>query len=112
MRHKQHERVAGDREKIEREKRAPMSPAIDEHAAGIRVDGAEQRTERIEKTDDENARAEGLEIFREKPHPEFLARTNHENGHEQNDKVAFEPEKLRKPVRGAHALLVWRLHFA
>ena len=90
-----HERVAGDRQEIEGQERASVSPAIDEHAAGIRVDGAEQRTERIEKTDDENARAEGLEIFREKPHPEFLARADDERGDEQNDEVALEREKFR-----------------
>ena len=89
-----------------------MSPKIDQHAARISVNRAKQRAQRIVKSDDKNARAKRLQILRHETHPEFLARTNHENGHEQNDKVAFEPEKLRKPVRGAHALLVWRLHFA
>ena len=79
-----------------------MSPAIDEHAAGIRVDGAEQRTERIEKTDDENARAEGLEIFREKPHPELFARADDERGDEQDDEVALEREKFRGATPEVH----------
>src|SRR5438477_3106012 len=102
MRHEQHERVAGDREKVEGEKGAPMSPAIDEHAAGIRVDGAEQRAERIEKADDENARAEGLEIFREEPHPKFLTRADDERGNEQDDEVALEREKFRGATPEVH----------
>ena len=107
MRDEQHERVADDREKIEGEKGAAMSPAIDEHAAGIRVDGAEQRAERIEKADDENARAEGLEIFREKPHPEFLAGADDERGNEQDDEVALEREKFCGATPEVHD----RFHF-
>jgi len=65
-----------------------MSPAIDEHAAGIRVDGAEQRAERIEKADDENARAERLEIFRQEPHPDFFTRADDDDGREQQHEIA------------------------
>src|SRR2546421_616418 len=107
MRHDQHERVADDREKIEDEKRAPMYPAIDEHAAGIRIDGAEQGAERIEKADDENARAESLEIFRQEPHPKLFARADDERGDEQDDEVALEREKFCRATPEVHD----RFHF-
>ena len=71
-----------------------MSPAIDEDAAGIGVDRAEQRPQRIEKADDENGRAECLQIFRDEAHPEFFAGADDEHGDEQDDEVALETEEI------------------
>jgi len=96
------ERITGDGKNIECEKGAAMSPAIDEQTARIGVDRAEQSPERIEKADDEDGGAEGLEIFWDEPHPEFFAGTDDENGHEQDDEVAFETEKLANLAPEAH----------
>ena len=78
-----------------------MSPKIDKYAARISVNCAEQRAQRVVKTDEENARTKRLQILRHEPHPEFLASANHENGDEQDDEIAFEPEELRELARGA-----------
>ena len=64
MRHEQDERIAGDREKIEGEKGAAVSPAVDQYSARISVNRAEQSSQRVEKADDENRRTERLEVFR------------------------------------------------
>jgi hypothetical protein len=77
-----------------------MSPKIDKYAARISVNRAEQRAQRIVKTDEENARAERLQIFWHETHPKFLAGANHENGDEQDDEIAFEPKEIREPARG------------
>ena len=94
MRHEERERVTGDGEKVEDEKGAPMPPAIDQHAAGVGVDRAEQSAERVEKADDENGGAEDLKIFRDETDPEFFASPDHEGGDQQDDEVALEPEEL------------------
>src|ERR1043166_8014445 len=73
-----------------------MSPKIDNHTAGIRVNGAEQRPKRVVKPDHENARAERLQIFRHEPHPELFARADHKNREQQNDEIAFQSEKIRE----------------
>src|SRR5438046_2795707 len=95
MRNEKHERVTDYRNNVESEKRSAVSPKIDNHAAGIRVYRAEQRAERVVKTDDENARAERLKKLRHEPHPEFFAGADHENGEQKNDEVAFQSEKIR-----------------
>ena len=82
MRNQKDQRITDYRNDVEDEKRAAMSPTIDKDSAAIGVDGTEQGAQRVVKTDNENARAERLQIFRHKTHPEFLARTNHENGDE------------------------------
>ena len=87
-----------------------MSPKIDKYSAGISVDRAEQRPQRIVKTDDKNPRAERLQIFRYKTHPQFLARANYENGDEQNDEIASKAEKIRELPGATYILRVRRLH--
>src|SRR2546425_993591 len=72
-----------------------MSPKIDNHAAGIRVDGAEQCADRVVKTDHKNACAEHLQIFRHEPHPEFFARADDEKREQENDEIALQSEKIR-----------------
>ena len=47
---KQDERVADDRDQIENNERAAMSPKIHNHSAGIGVDRAEQSAQRIIKS--------------------------------------------------------------
>jgi hypothetical protein len=102
MRHKQNERITSDRKKIEGEEGAPMSPAVDEKTAGIRVDRAEQSPEGIEQANDENRSAEDLKIFRDEPDPEFFARANHERRDEQDDEIALESEKFSGAFPEAH----------
>ena len=72
----------------------PMSPAIREYAARIGVDRTEQCAQRIVKADNENRRAERLQILRHKTHPKFFASANDKNGDEQDDEIAFEPEEI------------------
>src|ERR1700730_18451931 len=102
MRNKKNERVADDRYDVESQKRAPMSPKIDKHAAGIGVNRAEQRAERVIQTDDKNTRAQRLQKFRDEPHPEFFARADDENGEQQNDEIALESKKIGQRFQGAH----------
>src|SRR5207302_6709757 len=94
MGHKKNERVTNDRNDVESEKRAPMSPKIDKHPAGIGVNRAEQCAQRIIETDNKNTRAERLEKFRDKPHPKFFARADYENGEEENDQIALQTKKI------------------
>ena len=109
MRHQQDERVARDREDVEGEKGAAMSPAINEDTARIGIDSAEQSPERIEKADNENGRAECLEIFRDKTHPELFSGADDERGNEQDDEVALEGEEIGNPAPEIHESRL--LHF-
>ena len=63
------------------------------YSTGISVDRTQQSAQRIIKTDDENCRAKRLQILRHKTHPEFFAGAYHENGDQQNNEIAFEPEE-------------------
>jgi len=78
-----------------------MSPTIREHSTRIGVDRTDQSAQRVVKTDDENRRADCLQILRHKAHPELFASANDKNGDEQDDKIAFESEKVGEPVSGA-----------
>ena len=79
-----------------------MSPNVYEYSAGIGVDRAQQSAQPVVKTDNKNGRADRLQVLRHKTHPQFFARANHKNGDEQNDKIAFEAEKISEPVSGAY----------
>jgi hypothetical protein len=103
MRDQKHERVTDYRNDVEGEKRAAMSPKIDNYAAGVRVEGAEQSFERVVKTDHEHARAERLQKFRHEPHPEFFVGADDEDGEQQNREIAFQAEKLCKRFPSGHA---------
>src|SRR5438552_8940124 len=83
-----------------------MSPKIGKYSAGISVNRTEQRPQHVVETDDKNRRAERLQIFRYKTHPQFLARANDENGDEQNDEIASKAEKIGEPARAIHALVL------
>src|ERR1700682_6110612 len=87
-----------------------MSPKIDKYSAGISVNRAEQRPQRVVETDDKNPRAGPREIFRYKTHPQFFARANYENGDEQNDEIASKAEKIRELPGATYILRVRRLH--
>src|SRR5947209_16079326 len=79
-----------------------MAPTVHQHAARVGIDRPEQCPERIEKSDHENARPEGLQIFWQKPNPEFFARANQEDRDEQNAEIAFQPEEIGEtPPEGA-----------
>ena len=109
MRHKKNERVAYDRYDVERQKRAPMSPKIDQNAAGIGVNRAEQCPKSIVQPDNKNTRAERLQKFRHEPHPEFFTRADDKNGDEQNDEVALKPEEVAETREAVHVQLLSKL---
>ena len=71
-----------------------MSPKIDKHAAGIGVNGAEQCAQRVVKANDEDARAECLQIFRYETHPQLFAGADDKNGDEQDDEVTFQSKEI------------------
>ena len=102
MRNKEDERIADDGKNVESDEGMAMAPAIDEQAAGIGVDRAEEIPQRIEESDDENGRAERLEIFRQEAHPQFLAGADGEGGDEEDDEIALEPEKLSEALPSVH----------
>ena len=77
-----------------------MSPTIHKYSAGIGVDSTEQSAQRIVKADDENCRADCLQILRHKTHPKLFACANDKNGDEQDDEIAFEPEEKRRACFG------------
>src|SRR3981081_226405 len=87
-----------------------MSPKIGKYSAGISVNRAEQRPQRAVETDDKTPRAERLQIFRYKTHPQFLARANYENGDEQNDEIVSKAEKIRELPGATYILRGRRLH--
>ena len=89
-----------------------MSPDVNKYSAGVRVDRAEQSAQRIVKTDDKNSRADRLQVLRHETHPKFFARANDKDGDEQDDQIAFESQKIRKPARKIHGLATRRLHSA
>src|SRR5437773_12345973 len=94
MRYQKNERVADDRYDVESQKRAAMSPKIDNHTAGVGVNRAEQCAQRVVETDHENARAQRLQKFRHESHAELFSRANHENEEEKNDKIVLQIEKV------------------
>jgi hypothetical protein len=79
-----------------------MPPTVHEDTARIGVDRAEQSPERVEKTDDENGRAQRLEVFRDEAHPEFFSGADDEGGDEQDDEVALETEEIGGPAPEVH----------
>src|SRR5207247_2665333 len=97
MRHQKNERVADDRYDVESQKRAAMSPKIDNHTAGVGVNRAEQCPQRVVETDHENAPAQRLKKFRHESHPELFSAPNQENDGEENDQVALKTEKVTEP---------------
>jgi hypothetical protein len=79
-----------------------VSPAIDKYSARIGVDRPEQRSQRIVQTDDENSRADRLQIFWYKPHPQLFARADDKNGDEQDDQIALEPKEVSQRSQAIH----------
>ena len=71
-----------------------MSPKVRKYSPGIRVDRAEQGTKRIVKTDNKNRRADRLQVLRYKTHPKLFACTDDEDSDEQDNQIAFKPEKV------------------
>ena len=112
MRNEQDKPIADNRYQIKCEKCAAMSPSVHEQSAGISVDRPEQGAQSVVKTNDKNSRADRLQVLRHETHPKFFACADHKNRDEQNDEIAFEPEKISKPTRKAYALLTRRLHSA
>jgi len=72
-----------------------MSPKIDKYSAGVRVDRTEQGAQCIVETDNENRRADRLQVLRHKTHPKFFACANDKDGDEQDNQIALKTEKIR-----------------
>src|SRR5438270_11004436 len=99
MRNEQHERVPDDGEKIEREKRPPMAPPIDQYSAGIGVDRAEQSAQGVVETNNENAGAKDLEILRDETHPKLFTGADDKHRNKENDEIALKREELCHALR-------------
>src|SRR6266550_2282934 len=69
MRNQQDECIASNRNEVEGDESAPVSPTIGEHSSGIGIDRADQSAQSVVKTNDEDTRAKSLEIFRNDSHP-------------------------------------------
>ena len=79
-----------------------MSPAIREYAARVGIDRTKQSAQRIVKSDNENCRADRLQILRHKTHPKLFACANDKNGDEQDDEIAFESEEISEGFQRLH----------
>ena len=79
-----------------------MSPVIRDYPARIGVDRTKQSAQRIVKADNENRRADRLQILRHKTHPKLFACANDKNGDEQDDEIAFEPEESSERFQRRH----------
>src|SRR6478609_5612987 len=79
-----------------------MSPMVYDYSTGICVDGTKQSAQRIVEADNENRRADRLQILRHKTHPKLFARANDKNGDEQDDEIAFEPEESSERFQRRH----------
>ena len=79
-----------------------MSPAIRDYPARVGVDRTEQCAQRIVKADNENRRADRLQILRHKTHPKLFACANDKNGDEQDDEIAFEPKESSERFQRGH----------
>ena len=112
MRNEQHERVTNYGKKIEREKRAPMTPTIDQYSAGIGVDGAEQSAQGVVETNNENTGAKDLKIFRNEPHPKLFTCADDKHRHKEDDEIALKREELCHAMRACQGWLSRRLHSA
>src|SRR5882724_2355847 len=79
-----------------------MSPAICDYPARVGVGRTQQSAQRIVKADNENRRADRLQILRHKTHPKLFACANDKNGDEQDDEIAFEPEESSERLQRRH----------
>src|SRR6478672_11654176 len=79
-----------------------MARAIRDYPARVGIDRTKQSAQRIVKADNENRRADRLQILRHKTHPKLFACTNDKNGDEQDDEVAFEPEESSERFQRRH----------
>ena len=94
MRNQKDQRITGDRDEIESNEGAPVAPAIGPEPPWVGIDGTDQGAQTIIETDDEYTSAEGLEIFREETHPQFLTRPNDKNRNQDDDEIALEREEI------------------
>src|SRR5208282_3001494 len=90
----QDQNVTGDGNRAEQQQRTPLSPMIGEPAAGIGVNRAKKCLQRVEKSDDEDATAERLDVFGREAEPEFFAGAGEQERDEQQRRVAPQREKF------------------
>src|SRR6266403_909477 len=79
-----------------------MAPTIRDYPARVGIDRTKQSAQRIVKADNENRRADRLQILRHKTHPKLFACANDKNGDEQDDEIAFEPEESSERLQRRH----------
>src|SRR5713226_1628645 len=73
-----------------------MPPAIYSDAAGIGIEGAEQRLKPVENPYDQRRCSQRLQVLGQKPHPQFFARADQDDRGEQQNDVAPEPQKIEE----------------
>src|SRR5881227_1741815 len=104
MRNEQHERVTNDGKQIKDEKRAPMTPPIDQYSARIGVDRADQRAQGIVETNNENTRANYLKILWDESHPKLFTGSDDKHRNKENDEIALKREELCHALRARQGL--------
>src|SRR3989442_6430167 len=102
---KQNQTVTPKRERVEKQKRTALAPAVGQPAAGIGVKRAQQRLQRVEQSDDQNARAESFEILRRESKPEPFAGERQYQRPKQQRGVSSQRKKPRDRQPGVHGRL-------
>src|SRR5205823_11035314 len=69
MRNEEDECITSNRNQVEGDEGAPVSPTIGQQSSGVGIDRAGESAQSIIKTNDEDARAKSLKIFRNETHP-------------------------------------------
>ena len=94
--------VAGDGNQGEGAERVPVAPAIHDNSTRVRVNRAEQRLDRIVRSDCESGRTENLQVLRDEPHPHLLTGRNEHDRRQQHRDIAIQPEEARQARQRDH----------
>ena len=89
-----------------------MPPTIDQYSAGIGVDRAEQRAQGVVETNNKNAGANYLKIFRNESHPKLFTGTDDKHRNEKDDEIALQREEFCDAMRARQDWRSRRLHSA
>jgi hypothetical protein len=79
-----------------------LAPTVGEPATRVGIDRAQQRLQRIEKADDEDACSQVLEILGGEAEPELLACAGQDQGHEHQPCIAPQRQEFRDGAPAAH----------
>ena len=89
-----------------------MTPPIDQYAAGIGVDRADQRAHGVVETNNKNTGAKDLKIFRNESHPKLFTGSDDKDRNEEDNEIALKREELCHTMRACQGWLSRRLHSA